>query len=1072
MKPLSLRTTPRSLVALCRRSAVLLPALAALVGAADSLEAAASGPVQFNRDIRPIFADKCLACHGFDAKKRKGNLRLDTREGATSANEDGLRAIVPGDLGKSEAWQRILSTDKDEMMPPPEKHKELTPAERETVKRWIMEGATYQKHWAFEAPQKAPLPGGKDDRWSRNAIDRFVLAKLEEEKLAPAPEADRRTLARRVSLDLTGLPPMPEEVETFVHDDAPNAYEKLVAKLMSTPQWGEHRARYWLDAARYADTHGIHFDNYREIWPYREWVIAAFNENKRFDTFTVEQLAGDLLPNPTRAQLIATGFHRCNSTTNEGGTIDEENLALYANDRVVTTSWVWLGLTANCAACHDHKFDPVTMKDFYSMAAYFRNTTQPPKDGNVKDTKPVLYLPQSADEKRFAEVAAEIAGVQAGQQQRRGAAGGEFEKWLATARPDDLEIRPEKLVVHLPLNEGWGVAVKGASADGAVEFKSEGPIEWVKGGQLGSAPAFANGNHFALGDLAGFEKEQAFSVACWMNVPAESREATLVGRMAGNQGWELFASGTKFGVQMASANPKSAVRVLTRNNTVRAGKWQHVLATYDGSGRASGFHLYLDGREQPIQDQGKEVTGPVRAAAALTIGQREKGNAFNGGAVQDVRVYARELNSGEARSLPEEAALRSGLGAEPAKRTPAQKNALLGFYLDNIDEPYRALNVKLDDLEDEDLGIKDRATVSLIQEDRKGSEPMANILARGAYDKPGDLVRPATFAVLHPQRPDAPKNRLGLAQWVVAPENPLTARVTVNRFWQEIFGTGLVRTSEDFGSQGEPPVNQALLDWLAVEFRDSGWDVKKLFTLIVTSATYRQAAVTTPEKLERDPQNRLLSRGPRFRLDAEMIRDYALATSGLLVRKIGGASVRPYQPLGVWETVAMPGSNTRDYQRDNGGALYRRSLYTFWKRAAPPASMDILNAPTRESCTVRRERTNTPLQALVTLNDPQFVEAARHLAQSAWEEANGDCAQTIDRIAARVLLRPLSERERKIVAATQCDLEKEFEAKPEDAKAFLSVGEDRPDANIPPPQLASLAMIASQLLNLDEALNK
>ncbi len=1043
---------------------LLLSASTVIVTAAEP-----AATLSFNRDVRPILSDKCFACHGFDTKARKADRRLDTPEGAT-AEIDGVRAIVPGDLTKSEAWKRITTDDKDDVMPPAKSHKTLSAAEKEIIKRWIAEGAKYQKHWSFEPPQRAPIPVVQDKAWVRNPIDGYILAGLERAGLKPTPEADRRSLARRVALDVTGLPPTPEEVEAFVNDPAPDAYEKLVAKLMATPQWGEHRGRYWLDAASYADTHGMHIDNYREIWPYRDWVIAAFNRNMRFDQFTLEQIAGDLLPNPTREQLIATGFHRCNMTTAEGGTIPAENLAIYTNDRVTTTSWVWLGLTANCASCHDHKFDPITMKDFYSMAAYFRNTTQRESDDNVKDSKPVVYLPATAEEKRYSELPKLIADARATLAKRRTEAAKEFSEWLAATKSEEIEVSSASLEADLPLAEGTGVEVRGESRAKEVSFKATGPIEWRDGGKFGRAPAFTNHSHFDLGDLAGFDRNQPFSVGAWVNVPANFKEGAIVARMddrSGLQGWELFVQNGKFGAQLATAQPVGALRAVTRNGTVRAGQWQHVLATYDGSGNAEGFRIFVDGRVQPVVAQGKDLKGTTLAAVPLRIGQRETKSNFEGGRVQGVRVYLRTLSTGEARSLPDEQNLRTAFAAAPEKRTPAQKDALLNFFLDNHDDLSIEISFRIEELEEEKLVIERGATVSLVQEEKPG-EAMANILMRGAYDKLGEKVTPAGFSALHAMPADAPKNRLGLARWIIAPENTLTARVTVNRFWQEVFGTGLVKTVEDFGAQGERPSNPELLDWLAVEFRESGWDVKKMFTLILTSATYRQSCVITPEKLEKDSQNRLLSRGPRFRMDAEMIRDYALAASGSLSPKMGGPGTKPYQPSNIWEVVGLGGAR---YTQDTGENLYRRTIYNFWKRQSPPPNMELFNAPARESCTVRRERTNTPIQALVTLNDPQFVEAARRLAESALKKG-GDPAAAISLMFRRVLLRPPSTAEAAVVAQTASDLEGEFAANPERAKAFLAIGESKADPALPAPQLAALAMVASQIQNLDEALNK
>ncbi len=757
-------------------------------------------------------------------------------------------------------------------------------------------------------------------------------------------------------------------------------------------------------------------------------------------------------------------------TTAEGGTIAEENLAMYANDRVTTTSWVWLGLTANCAACHDHKFDPITQKDFYSMAAYFRNTTQPASDGNVKDTKPVIYLPVAADEQRFAELPKVIADDNTTLSKRRGDAAKDFAQWLATAKSEQVAISSEALAVRLPLDEGSGEEMRAESNGEEASFKATGPIEWRDGGKFGRAPAFTNNAHFDLGDLAGFDCDQPFSVGAWVNVPANFKEGAIVARMddrSGLQGWELFVQNGKFGAQLAAKQPAAALRVISKNGTVRAGKWQHVLATYDGSGSSAGFRLFVDGRVQLVVAAGKNLKGSVRADVPLRIGQRETATKFEGGQVQDVRVYLRELSTGEARSLPDEQNLRAAFAVAPEKRTPAQKAALLNFYVDNLDAPSIEIAFQIEELEDEKTAIQDRATVSHIQEEKPG-EAMANILMRGAYDKVGEAVTPAGFSALHAMPADAPKNRLGLAGWLIAPENPLTARVTVNRFWQELFGTGLVKTPEDFGAQGERPSNPELLDWLAVEFRESGWDVKKFFTLMVTSATYRQAATVTPAKLEKDPQNRLLSRGPRFRMDAEMVRDYALAASGTLSPKMGGPGTRPYQPDNIWEVVGLGGAR---YTQDKGENLYRRTIYNFWKRQSPSPNMEVFNAPTREACPVRRERTNTPLQALVTLNDPQFVEAARRLAEVALKDG-GDPAVAISKIAQRVLLRARAAAETDVVMRTAHDLEQQFATNSESAKAFLAVGESKADPNLPAPQLAALTMVASQLLNLDEALNK
>ena len=955
---------PRFLTLLPRVSSLMLLAGFALASPVH----AAESQLTFNRDIRPILSDKCFACHGFDPKKREAKLRLDVREDALKSE-----AFVPGKAAESEIIKRILTDDKEDLMPPPKSHKILSAKEKEILKQWVNQGAKYEKHWAFEVPQRSPLPVVKAKNWVRNPIDNFVLAGLEENGLQPNAEADRRTLARRLWLDMTGLPPKPEEVEAFVNDKAADAYERLVKRLMDSKQWGEHRGRYWLDAARYGDTHGIHIDNYREIWPYRDWVINAFNRNMRFDAFTIEQIAGDLLPNPTREQLVATGFHRCNITTGEGGAIGEEYLELYANDRVTTTSWVWLGLTANCAACHDHKFDPITQKDFYSMAAYFRNTTQDAMDRNAKDVKPVVYLPAPADEKRFNELPKLIAETTAAQAKRRTAAAKDAEAWAKAVTPDQISIKAKESTEKVDTAKPFSISMR------------------IKGAKDGIADG-------------------------------------------------LFVQGKKFGLQAGK------VIAMTKKDVVTPGKEQHLLATFDGK---NGIVLYLDGKESELAKGGKvTATKPLEGAT-------------------DVRSFAQALDKNDARSLFEEPSLRKIAEVSVEKRNAAQKTQLQDFYLRSVDTQLMEMAARLDSLTSEDTALKARTTVSHIQEEKPG-EAMANILMRGAYDKLGEKVTPAGFSALHSMPTDAPKNRLGLARWLMSPENPLTARVTVNRFWQELFGTGLVRTAEDFGSQGERPANQALLDWLAIEFRESGWDVKKLFTLMVSSSTYRQAGKVTPEKLERDPQNRLLSRGPRFRMDAEMVRDYALSVSETLSPKMGGPGAKPYQPSNIWEIVGLQGSR---YTQDKGENLYRRTVYHFWKRQSPPPNMEVFNAPTREVCTVCRERTNTPLQALVTLNDPQFVEAARRLAEVVMKRQQ-DTPAIIAELAQRVLLRPLSAAETKVVSATFSDLESEFAAHPERATAFLNIGEAKADATLPASRLAAFGMVASELLNLDEVLNK
>jgi len=1048
--------------------------------AAISVVQASDSRVVFNRDVRPILSDACLACHGPDSGKRKANLRLDTKEGLFGATKDEGPVITPGSIEKSALWRRIVTGDKDEVMPPPDSHKELKAEQKEILKRWIADGAPWQSHWSLIKPVKAALPAVKNTKWARGAIDAFVLSKLEETGLAPAPEADRRTLARRLSLDLTGLPPTPEEVEAFVADRSSDYYGKYVKRLMDSPAWGEHRARYWLDAARYADTHGMHFDNYREMWPYREWVIKAFNRNLPFDRFTTEQIAGDLLPNPTQDQLVATGFQRCAMSTNEGGTIEEENLVNYANDRVTTTGWVFLGLTLNCAACHDHKFDPVSTKDFYSLAAFFRNTTQPGYDGNVKDSAPsITVVTDPADEKRWKSLPGEIEEAKKRVERAKSDAEPHVAAWASALKREDLEknLTGDSLAFRAPLNEGATDRISATAAGVGVQVIPVGVLKTVKDPKVGLATVFEKGVTVEFPSVGDYDHGQAFSFGAWVFVPENYNEtAAIFSRMdeANNyRGWDLWIQQGQFASHIVSQWPGNAIKVRTNKRLAKKNQWQQVFVTYDGSGQPEGLRIFVDGVAAAMEtDNGAGVTGSIRTKASFKLAQRSPGAHFDGLGLQDVRIYSRVLAAAEVAALAQSSAWGDFLGKPFADWKGDAKQQAVDYYLTTQYAPFQEAQKRVGSLEREREGLRLKYPVTLVQMEKKDSPAMANILFRGQYDKPKDKVGADVIGVLHRFPEGAPRNRLGLSQWLTSAENPLTARVTVNRFWQEVFGVGLVRSVEDFGVVGENPVNPALLDWLAVEFQESGWDVKKLFTLMVSSSAYRQSAVSTPMKLEKDPANRLLSRGPRFRMDAEMVRDYALASSGLLKLKIGGPSVKPYQPEGVWEAVAMPESNTRRYQRDSGEGLYRRSLYTFWKRAAPPALMDIFNAPSRETCSVRRERTNTPLQALATLNDPQFVEAARYLAQMAVLNSKGNARRAITLIAQRVLSRDLKKNEMTVVKQTLDQLTAYYSAHPEEAQKLLQIGEAAPDTKVKPVELAAWTMVANQLLNLDEALCK
>ena len=1031
--------------------------------------------VEYNRDIRPILAEHCFSCHGPDSASRKADLRLDQRDAALQGG-----AIVPGDPDASEIIRRIHVDDPETVMPPPEVKKPLSTIQKQRLAEWIQAGAQYQAHWSLLPPVKAQVPEVPADlqqrwaHWQSNPIDRFVLQQLLAAGLEPANEADRRVLARRAALDITGLPPAESLLQEFLQDQDPLAYERYVDRLLQLPEWGEHRGRYWLDYARYADTHGIHFDNYREMWAWRDWVISAFNRNMPFDQFTLENLAGDLLPNATLDQQIASGFNRCNMTTNEGGIIDEEYAVLYARDRTETVSAVWLGLTSGCATCHNHKFDPLSQKEFYQLSAFFSNTTQAVRDGNVRDTPPVVVVPMPADRERFSQLPNLIAAADQAVQSRQAAAGPEFQTWLASATVDSLgePVARDGLELQWPGGKPSGRQLTlrvGQDTDRTVDLPES--SQWQE--EQGTAFLNVQGKVCEVPDAGDFAADQPFSCAVWVKVPASDGSGSLCARMDAGpkyQGWDFWIQQRRIGMHLVSNWPEQALKTVSRQQ-IPANEWVHVAVTYDGSRTAAGIQIFFNGKLQERNIENDRLgQAPIRTSVPWTLGSRSVSDPFTG-AMQGLLMHRRALSAAELEALANRTRFETILAKASTDRTEAEVQSLYEFWLKRFDAPWKSLVEQRDRLQREQAEIKARSTIAHVMHER--SEPAAAwVLTRGEYDKRGEQVQAVTPAVLPAFPAQAPRNRLGFAQWLVSPEHPLTARVTVNRYWQEVFGTGLVQTTGDFGVTGELPVNQPLLDWLAVDFRENGWDVKRLIRQMVTSAAYRQAAIVTPEKRERDPGNRLLSRGPRFRMDAEMVRDHALATSGLLVRRLGGPSVKPYQPEGVWEAIAMNVSNTRSYQRDAGENLYRRSLYTFVKRMAPPASLDLFNAPNRELCVVRRERTNTPLQALVTLNDEQFVEAARVLAEQGLKNSQTADEDRLQWLAERLLCRPFRAEELSLVTQSLTRLRAWYAGHEAEARQLIQTGESTPDPELSVGELAAWTMLCNQLLNLDEVLNK
>jgi mono/diheme cytochrome c family protein len=1075
----------------------------AVVFAAAARPVVAQTRVDFQQEIRPILSDNCFQCHGPDQSARKANLRLDLREGAIATRRNGA-PIVPGKPEQSLLYKKITEENPASRMPPLSTHKTLTDAQKATIKRWIEQGAEWKQHWAFVAPKRPALPVVKDQKWSRTAIDRFVLAKIEEAGLTPNLEADRRALIRRVSLDLTGLPPDPDAVSAFVADTSPEAYAKVVGRLLASPHYGEHRARYWLDAARYGDTNGLHYDNYRGgIWPYRDWVVKAFNGNLPFDRFTVEQLAGDLLPNPTLDQLIATGFVRSNTTTNENGVIEEEVRVQYVKDRADTTGTVFLGLTVACATCHDHKFDPISQKDHYALEAFFNNTTERVMDLNRPDPQPIAIVPQDSDRARWMELESLRKSLRSRMDMAHRAPNAGFDAWLASHK------RAEALAQAAdPLKDSEILAISAASS--AVRVRRKGvdstlPLEaGVTTDDISpwsglSSLTFDGKSSVKLPslDLSGGDP---FSMTAWVYLPkidlhpgqtGGSLALVIAGQMTAGDaertppiaptGWIFEIDEGVPRLRLVDGEGKVIRAQAPYHKPVKAGTWNHLTFTYDGSKTESGYGFYLNGSRLPIergayggQDStiAPELKGTITNTAAMTVGASRNGDKGIDGSLGDFRIFDRVISEEEARVAAIWPAVVAAASKDGAELSTAERDALKLHYLAYHDPDYRELAAEFTRLSSEHRDIELRSNTAMVLEERQDSKATTHLLFRGMYDQPRDLIDAGTPSFLPPMAATLPRNRLGLASWMVDRANPLFARVVVNRVWQEFFGAGIVESADDFGVQGQSPSHPELLDWLAVEFRESGWDVKKLITLVVTSAAYRQSAATSQAKLSKDPINRLLSRGPRFRLDGEVVRDAALAASGLLVSKLGGPPVKPYQPAGIWEGTSMVASNTRNYKQDTGESLYRRSLYTLWKRQAPPASMDIFDGPTREVCVVRRERTNTPMQALVTMNDPQFVEAARVLAQRAMQTSRGDVNGAIDFMTARVLARAFTPAERKIVQSAYADFVAHYRAEPAAAEKLLAVGEFPADRNLSAPELAALTMVANQIFSLDEALNK
>jgi Protein of unknown function (DUF1553)/Protein of unknown function (DUF1549)/Planctomycete cytochrome C/Concanavalin A-like lectin/glucanases superfamily len=1122
--------------------------------------------LDFNQDVQPILASRCFSCHGPDPEMRKANLRLDLAEWAMRKRPQHPDAIVPGHPEKSELVKRIESKDPHYLMPQAARGeaKPMSAGEIATLREWIREGALYRQHWAFEVPVRATVPTPLADAgWVKTPIDNFILARMEQAGLRPSPEAEKAALIRRVTLDLTGLLPTPEHVSTFLKDTSADAYEHLVDGLLARPTFGEQRARYWLDYARYADTYGLHYDNSRDIWPYRDYVIRSFNANKPFDQFAVEQIAGDLLPMKNLDPLIGSGYVRLGVSSNEGGTIPEELRVNIARERTEAFGATFMGLTVGCAVCHDHKFDPTTQHDFYALSAFFNNLDEKPFNDDRPVWAPVVRIPRAQDQDAYDRVLAQRSDLQGKLDQMRRNSQDLVAQWLSSGKNAPRAVGTTGLVLRLRLDEGCGEELKNSAPNANPPSFHTTTLkgEWGETTWLWPDFRMQSSTRVLLGQAGDYEAGEAFSAGGWFmfrSAPFHPGSfGTLLSKMDSTRherGWELSADDGFLSVALVNqmptveerreiekspekekrektieakepfnyptpqdltkkdlaANkppeqkkaeeeaakkdkakaqakakksstgeppknktPKIAIHVVSVTPLPLDGAWKHIFFTYDGSGRASGIKIFVQGSAiatRVVSDNLGKAS--IRTQAPMQLGWRNpEEHPAKDARYQDIRLYSRALTSDEVERLPFED-YAAEIASHPASQwTRDQWHVMSQFYLSHVDPSYQAIQRGIAPLDKQLDRLSKGGDLTQVSWE-KPSLAYAHVLTRGVYTARTDRVEANTPHFLPPLPPGEARNRLALAKWTVSPANPLTARVTVNRMWYELFGTGIVETTEDFGIMGQRPTHPHLLDWLAVEFRESGWNIKHMYKLMVMSAVYRQSAKSNPQQLAKDPRNLLLSHGPRFRMDAEMLRDIALQAGGLLVEKVGGPSLKPYQPPNIWEEVSYPTSDTVHYVQEHDDSLYRRSMYTYVKRMAPLPNMDTFDAPMRDVVCTRRQRTDTPLQALATMNDVQWVEAARALAQRVIREAGPDTQQRINRISEIMLSH---DAPAPMAAALEVSLRRMQQHYATDRKAahsLVEVGEKKRDASIPEAELAAWTMVANEMLNLDETMNK
>ena len=1050
--------------------------------------------VDYNYHIKPILSDRCYACHGPDGSAREANLRFDIEEEAMKQlEESGEFAIVPGNLRKSQVFHRLVSDDPEVQMPPPESNLTISPEEIAYILKWIEQGAEYKQHWSFIPPVRSEPPAISHEEKARNDIDRFILARLEQEGLEPSEEASRETLIRRLSFDITGLPPTLEEIDAFLADESPDAYENLVDRLLASPHYGERMAAEWMDAARYADSHGYQDDGMRNMWPWRDWVIEAYNDNLPFDEFLTWQLAGDLLPEATREQILATGFNRNHMQSQEGGIVPEEFRVEYVADRTQTLGTAFMGLTLQCARCHDHRYDPISMKEYYELYGFFNNVNEIGVIPYAGEASPTVILPSEEAEEQLAELNAQIQTLEVKVDFSHPNYDAGFERWAALLQISTPKMQLPEPDGYYPLegfDDDFKVSnSKDSEAKGAIQGDRERPPEVVEG-KFGKALEQNGESWFDAGkDQYYYDRNQPFSLSLWFKTKRDSAFGPLIGKshslFNGNRGYMVLLN--EDGALSASLNhvaPDNSIEVLSVGKAP-AESWNHLVMTYDGSSKASGIGLYLNGERMPVNT----VVDNLQKSILYTYNFYKDEDTNWGGygtlrlgmvgpnqthtedvAFDELKIFKTQLTPLEIAYLYDgQNPLEKLRGTGQDEWMAEQKSALRAYYVTHEDPDYRRAAEQLIELRGEVNEIMTRQQEVMVMRER--DEPRSTfVLNRGVYDEPTEEVQLGVPEVLPAFQKDLPQNRLGLAQWLTDPNHPLTARVAINRVWQQLFGRGLVATPDDFGSQGQIPSHPELLDWLAIRFIDSDWNVKAMVKQMVMSATYRQSSTATPEMQERDPENIFLARGPSYRMAAEMIRDNALAVSGLLVDEIGGPSVHPYQPAGLWKELAT--RNETEYQQDSGDKLYRRSMYTIWKRSTPPPSMISFDAPGRDFCLVKRQKTSTPLQALVLLNDPQYVEAARILAERMIKEGGDSVDEQIE-FAFRLLTSrfPLDHEAEMLKSL----FEEEFEGFQEDkteAQLLLEVGEYPADASLNIADVAARTVVASTIMNFDEAYMK